>query len=73
MDSGPIVAQAAVPIRDDDTADALAARVLAVEHQIYPVALRLVAQGRVRIEERRCRIDGVAVTDGSLIVPPIES
>ena len=73
MDSGPIIAQAAVPVRDDDTADALAARVLAVEHQIYPMALRLVAQGRVRIEERRCRIDGVAAADGSLIVPPITS
>src|SRR5215831_494025 len=73
MDSGPIIAQGAVPVRDDDTADALAARVLAVEHQIYPMALRLVAEGRVRIEERRCRIDGVAAPDGNLIVPPLAS
>jgi phosphoribosylglycinamide formyltransferase 1 len=71
MDSGPIVAQAAVPVRDDDTADTLAARVLAIEHQIYPMALRLVAQGRVHIVERRCRIDGIDAADGSLIVPPI--
>jgi phosphoribosylglycinamide formyltransferase-1 len=71
MDSGPIIAQAAVPVRDDDTAAALAARVLAVEHQIYPTALRLVAQGRVHIQEKRCRIDGANVGDGSLIVPPI--
>ena len=73
MDSGPIVAQAAVAVRDDDTADALAARVLALEHQIYPMALRLVAQGRVQIENGRCRIDGADAGDGSLIVPPITS
>ena len=73
MDSGPIIAQAAVPVRDDDTAAALAARVLALEHQIYPMALRLVAQGRVHIEEKRCRIDGVVAGDGSLIVPAVAS
>ena len=50
MDSGPIVAQAAVPVRDDDTEESLAARVIQVEHQIYPLALRLVAEGRVRVE-----------------------
>ena len=45
MDAGPIIAQAAVPVHDDDTAETLAARVLAVEHRIYPLALRLVAEG----------------------------
>jgi phosphoribosylglycinamide formyltransferase-1 len=58
MDSGPIVAQAAVPVRDGDTEATLAARVLEVEHRIYPEALRLVAEGRVRIAEGRCLIDG---------------
>ncbi len=48
MDSGPIIAQGAVPVHDDDTEAALAARVLAVEHRLYPLALRLVAEGRVR-------------------------
>ena len=43
MDAGPIIAQAAVPVHDDDTADTLAARVLAVEHRIYAPALRLVS------------------------------
>jgi phosphoribosylglycinamide formyltransferase-1 len=71
MDSGPIVAQAAVAVREDDSVDGLAARVLALEHQIYPMALRLVAQGRVRIVDKRCRIDGVVASDGSLIVPPM--
>jgi phosphoribosylglycinamide formyltransferase-1 len=51
MDSGPIIAQAEVPVRDGDTPDTLAARVLAVEHRIYPDALRRVAEGRARIDD----------------------
>lgn len=47
MDSGPIVAQEAVPVCEGDTEEALAARVLAVEHRIYPQALRALAEGRV--------------------------
>ena len=58
MDSGPIVAQAAVPVRSGDTEAALAARVLEVEHRIYPQALRWVAEGRVRIADGHCLIDG---------------
>jgi len=61
MDSGPIVAQAAVPVHEGDTETTLAARVLAVEHQIYPHALKLVAEGRVRIVDGRCTIDGKPV------------
>ena len=48
MDSGPIIAQEAVPVLPDDTEATLAARVLAVEHRIYPQALRMVAEGRAR-------------------------
>jgi len=59
-DAGPIIAQAAVPVREDDTADTLAARVLAVEHRIYPLALKLVAQGRVRVVDGRCVVEGSA-------------
>lgn len=69
MDEGPIVAQAAVPVRDDDTAETLAARVLQVEHRIYPLALRLVAEGRVRVVDGRCAIDGAAAVDECLVVP----
>ena len=58
MDSGPIIAQAAVPVRSGDTEAALAARVLEVEHRIYPEALRAVAEGRVRVVDGRCLIDG---------------
>ncbi len=53
MDEGPIVAQAVVPVVDGDTADTLAARVLTVEHRTYPMALRLLAEGKVRMEGGR--------------------
>ena len=49
MDSGPIIAQAAVAVKTTDTAETLAARVLAAEHKLYPAALRLVADGRARV------------------------
>jgi phosphoribosylglycinamide formyltransferase-1 len=58
MDSGPIIAQAAVAVNSRDTEAALAARVLEVEHKIYPQALRLVAEGRVTVADGRCLIDG---------------
>jgi phosphoribosylglycinamide formyltransferase-1 len=60
MDSGPIIAQQAVPVLPDDTEATLAARVLAAEHQIYPLALRLVAEGRVQVVGEQCLIGGVA-------------
>jgi phosphoribosylglycinamide formyltransferase-1 len=60
LDAGPIIVQAAVPIRADDTPDTLAARVLVEEHRIYPAALRWIAEGRVRIDGARTLVDGVA-------------
>ena len=53
LDAGPIVAQAVVPVRDDDTPDTLAARILAEEHRIYTEAVRLVLSGRYRVVARR--------------------
>ena len=53
VDTGPIVAQAAVAVEPADTEDALAARILAQEHRLYPEAIRLFAEGRLRIEGRR--------------------
>ncbi len=53
LDAGPILAQAIVPVRDDDTAEALSARILAEEHRIYTDAVRLILSGRYRIEGRR--------------------
>jgi phosphoribosylglycinamide formyltransferase-1 len=58
MDSGPVILQGAVPVRPDDTEATLAARVLEVEHSIYPRALSLLALGRVRMVDGSCRIDG---------------
>ena len=69
MDSGPIVAQGAVAVHADDTPERLAARVLAVEHRIYPLALRLVAEERVRMENGVCLASGTAMPDAPLIVP----
>ena len=68
-DAGPIVAQGAVAVHDDDSAETLAARVLAVEHRIYPLALRLLAEQRVRIVDGRCVIDGALAPDDALLVP----
>src|SRR5256885_1618344 len=66
-DSGPIVMQGAVAVRDDDTADTLAARILKVEHRIYPDALRLLAAGRLKLEGDLCRISGASGDAGVLI------
>jgi phosphoribosylglycinamide formyltransferase-1 len=69
LDSGPVIAQSAVAVRAGDTEETLAARVLKVEHRIYPAALGLVAQGRVRVVDGRCLIDGVPVPDVAQLVP----
>jgi phosphoribosylglycinamide formyltransferase 1 len=53
LDAGPIILQAAVPIRDSDTVDSLSARILAEEHRIYSQAVRIVLEGSYRIEGRR--------------------
>lgn len=63
MDEGPIVAQAAVPVISDDTADSLAGRVLTVEHKLYPLALKLLAEGKVRMEGGRAVFANTIHTD----------
>ena len=62
LDSGPIVLAAEVPVRADDTEEKLAARVLAEEHRIYPAALRLLAEDRVRIKGERVIVADAAKT-----------
>jgi phosphoribosylglycinamide formyltransferase-1 len=57
VDTGPIILQAAVPVLDDDTEETLSRRILAEEHRIYPLAIKLFAQGRLRVEGRRVRIE----------------
>jgi phosphoribosylglycinamide formyltransferase-1 len=70
-DAGPIVMQGAVAVRDDDTPETLAARILAIEHRIYPDALRLVASGAARLEGGVCKIMANARRDDSLISPAV--
>jgi phosphoribosylglycinamide formyltransferase 1 len=69
VDAGPIIVQGVVPVRPDDTEERLAARVLAVEHRCYPLALELVASGRARVADERVVIDGAAAPDQALINP----
>ncbi|GAB6157985.1 phosphoribosylglycinamide formyltransferase [Desulfotomaculum varum] len=57
IDTGPIILQAAVPVYDDDTVDTLAARILQQEHRLYPEAVKLFAQGRLRVQGRKVFID----------------
>jgi phosphoribosylglycinamide formyltransferase-1 len=68
-DAGPILMQGAVPVCDDDTPDTLAARILQIEHRIYPEALRLLASGKIWLEGDLCRTAGSPATDGVLISP----
>ncbi len=71
MDTGPIIIQAAVPIRFDDTPDTLATRVLACEHMIYPQAIRWIAEGRLRILGNAVHMDGADIPCDALINPPV--
>ena len=68
-DAGPIVMQGAVVVRDDDTAETLSARILEVEHRIYPEALRLLAAGRLRLEGGLCKTAGGTGRGEALISP----
>lgn len=70
MDDGPIVAQAAVPVDAADTADSLAGRILEAEHRLYPLALRLFAEGRAAVEGTKVRISGGGAPGESLLNPP---
>jgi phosphoribosylglycinamide formyltransferase-1 len=69
VDEGPILIQAAVPVRAEDTPASLAARVLEQEHRIYPAALAWLAAGRVRVEGRRAVVEGAAAPDEALLSP----
>ncbi len=70
MDAGPIIVQGAVPVLPGDDADSLAKRILTVEHRIYPLALRLIGEGRVRIEGETAVInDAPGDPTRSLLMP----
>ena len=69
LDTGPIIVQAAVPVAADDTPDSLAARILTAEHRAYPLALRLVATGRVTVDGEKAILDGQAMPGGIMMNP----
>jgi len=69
LDSGPVIAQGAINVRPGDSEEALAVRVLKVEHRIYPLALKLVAEGRVQIKNNHTLIDGVPVPNVADLAP----
>src|SRR5205085_10531161 len=69
VDTGPIIAQAVVPVHDDDDQDSLAARILAAEHRLYPLAVRLYAEGRLRIEGNRVIVAGGMPPDIAALNP----
>lgn len=71
MDVGPIVGQASVPVLDGDDADALAARVLAAEHRLYPHALALITSGRAKVVDGRVLIDGAPAAPPTVFNPPL--
>lgn len=71
MDTGPIICQAVVPVRDDDTPETLAARILREEHRIYPQALQYLAEGRLRVEGRRVLLDPPSPGSGTLHNPSV--
>ncbi|MBK1841628.1 phosphoribosylglycinamide formyltransferase [Azospirillum sp. YIM B02556] len=71
MDEGPIIAQAAVPVLPGDDAHSLADRVLESEHKLYPHAVRLIAEGRARVDGDLVRIHGPVPDLATLTNPPI--
>jgi len=74
LDHGPIIVQAAVPVVDGDDERSLAARVLAAEHRVYPLAVRWWAEGRLHLKNGRVRVDS-SPTDvpPTLIVPAVQA
>jgi phosphoribosylglycinamide formyltransferase 1 len=72
-DEGPIIIQAAVPVFPDDTEETLSRRILEQEHRIYPRAIQLYSEGRLRIEGRRVFVDGLTRDEAQVLFqPPLE-
>jgi phosphoribosylglycinamide formyltransferase 1 len=71
LDTGPIIAQAVVPLHPDDNEERLSARILAAEHRLYPHAVRLVASGRTRIIDGRVEIENWTAPNFTVLSPPL--
>lgn len=72
-DEGPIIVQAAVPVYPDDTEETLSARILEQEHRIYPLAIQLYSEGRLKVAGRKVSVDGLIKEERQvLILPPLK-
>jgi phosphoribosylglycinamide formyltransferase-1 len=71
LDSGPIILQAAVPVLDGDDEQRLADRVLAAEHKIYPLALRLIGEGRIAVDGEVVRVSGAGTETAEILISPM--
>jgi phosphoribosylglycinamide formyltransferase-1 len=69
-DEGPIIIQAVVPVFAADTEETLAARILKQEHRIYPRAIQLYAEGKLRVVGRRVIVDGQSNDEGQVLIQP---
>jgi phosphoribosylglycinamide formyltransferase-1 len=69
-DEGPIIIQAVVPVFPEDTEESLAGRIQEQEHRIYPRAIQLYSEGRLRIEGRKVFVDGLAKEENQVLVQP---
>lgn len=69
LDSGPVIIQAVVPVKDEDTVESLSKRILAEEHRIYPQAIQLFSEGRIEIRGRRVFIRGSQPPPGAVTNP----
>lgn len=69
-DQGPIIIQAVVPAYPDDTEETLSARILKQEHRIYPRAIQLYSEGRLRVEGRKVFVDGLETDEATALINP---
>lgn len=72
MDTGPVIIQAAVPVYHTDTEESLSERILKLEHRIYPEAIRLFSEGRLKVEGRRVKISGEVSPEDFIVNPPVK-
>jgi len=71
MDTGPVIIQAAVPVYHSDTEESLSERILKLEHKIYPEAIRLFSEGKLKIDGRRVKISGEVSPEDFIVNPPV--
>ncbi len=71
MDNGPILMQVAIPIATDETEESLIAKTLAYEHQMYPAAIRMIAEGKARVSGNKVAFNNIEMGDKGLISPLI--